>query len=123
MQMPSPSYVYQFNHIDSFGATLFTKFGLAQCANRSCHEAEIPFVFGNTGPAELNVTFTPAEMSISHRLQSSFTAFAHGRGADWAPFSQAQRTGLVINITADSAHLGDAASVCADIWDLAGYVH
>ena len=43
------TYVYQNNHFDSFAPTLFTKFGIPQCATdgRVCHMAEIPFVFGN----------------------------------------------------------------------------
>ena len=124
LALPQPAYVYQYNHLDSFGPALFSKFGLKQCAHKVCHEAELPFVFGNRGPPSLNVTFTPAEVAISQRFQTSFTDFAHGRGAGWAPFSEASnRTALLINTTADAKPLDAAGDVCKQIWDLAGYVH
>lgn len=119
----SPSFVYQFNHIDSFGVTLWGKFGLTQCEHRACHMTEIPFVFNNKGPTDLNVTFTPAERAISQRMLGAFTNHAKGIAAGWTPYTAANRLGLLINETAVDGPLGVAASVCTEIWDHVGYVH
>ena len=133
-KLPGRNFVYQFDHLDSFGPTLFGKFGLPQCERRACHMAEIPFVFGNKGPDSFNVTFTPSELNISRRLMDSFTAFAKTGAPDssWPVFnasssssssSSSSRSGLVINETAVVGPLGIAASVCTDIWDKTGYLH
>ena len=128
LKMPQ-AYVYQWNHHDSFGPTVWAKFGLAQCAHLACHETEIPLVFGNMGPAELNISFTPAERELSKVFMQSFTDLAKGRaptgssGAVWPLYDATNRSGLAINETAVPGSLGVAASVCADIWDKAGYLH
>ena len=88
--------------------------------------AEIPLVFGTTGLASLNATFTTAEQILSDRFMRSFAAFARNGGVDdpsWVAFEATQRVGLVINETAVAGPLGDAAAVCVDIWDHTGYVH
>jgi len=124
LALPSPSFVYQYNHIDSFGPELFGRFGLAQCASRACHEAEIPLVFGNMGPASFNISLTPDEAAISATLQAAVTAVAKGGApVGWPPFTSAARRGLVINQTAAAVPLGEAANVCTAIWDRSGYVH
>jgi hypothetical protein len=85
--------------------------------------AEVPLVFGNTGPASLNASLSPVERSLSHTFMAAFTNFSRGGDAGWVPFSAPARVGLVINTTAVAMPLGDAAAVCVDIWDKAGYVH
>ena len=66
-----PSYVYRYDHIDSFGKGLFDKLGLPQCETRACHMAEVPLVFGNTA---LNFTFSPREHSIISAVQTSIAS-------------------------------------------------
>ena len=128
LALPRPSYVYQYNHVDSFGPTIFNKFGLPQCAvhQRVCHMAEIPLVFNNSGPASLNASLTPAEHALSATIIDAFTSFVKGGSPEgstgWAPFTTPQRAGLLINQTAKAAPLGEAATVCTKIWDKTGYL-
>jgi len=123
LALPAPSYVYQYNHIDSFGPGLWRRFGLKACEQRACHMAEIPLVFGNTGPATFNVSFSSEEQAISSQLMGAFSAVAQGKGPGWMPFRAMNRSGLLINHTATPGPLGVASSVCGDIWDAAGYLH
>eukprot|EP00966_Prymnesium_polylepis_P274530 6343018-Prymnesium_polylepis.3 len=127
LALPSPSYVYAFNHIDSFGPAIFGKFGLARCAHRACHMAEIPLVFGNKGPANLNATFSAEEQALSHLSMTSFSAFARDGRAEWAAFNATHRIGLVMNESTVQKSLGD---VCVDIFAVmagseqkTGYLH
>jgi len=121
----APSYVYQNNHVPSFGKTIFTQFGLPQCVGRVCHMSEVPLVFGiSPAAAHFNVSFSPAEQAISKRYMAAFTALAHGADVGWAPFNASDRRGLVVgNVSALEASLGDAGAVCGAIWDGAGYLH
>ena len=121
--LPDPTFVYQFNHLDSFGPSLFGKFNLAQCEHRACHMAEIPFIFGNTGPASFNVSFTPAEEALRARLMGAFTNFAKAGDAGWVAFNASARGGLRINQTAVEGPLGAAGQVCPEVWDKTGYYH
>jgi len=147
---PQPSYVYAYDHIDSFGKEIFTRFRLPQCAQRACHMAEIPLVFGNRGPPSLNATFSAAEEALSTLLQAAFTAFARGDplppvptvaspatgnplgafpepssraslGTSWVPFDNTtRRIGLAVNTSALVTPLA-SADVCRSIWDRTGY--
>ena len=125
LALPHPSYVYQYNHADSFGREIFSRFGLPQCAidGRVCHMAEIPLVFNNTGPADLNATLSRAELGLSAQIMRAFTTFAKGGSPGWQPFEAGQRMGLVINQTFAAGSLGEASKVCVDIWDHTGYLH
>ena len=121
----APSYVYQNNHVPSFGRSIFTQFGLPQCVGKACHMSEVPLVFGLSPAAtRFNVSFSQAEQAMSKRYMAAFTALAHGHDVGWAPFNASDRRGLVVgNASAEEASLGDAGAVCADIWDGAGYLH
>lgn len=125
LKLPGPSFVYQYNHPDSFSKEIFTRFNLPQCAidNRVCHMAEIPLVFNNTGPASLNASLSKQELLLSRQIMQAFTGFAKGGGAGWAPFNASHRVGMVINQTFAAGSLGAASSVCVDIWDHTGYLH
>jgi carboxylesterase type B len=126
LSLPQPQYVYQYNHFDSFAPNIFTKFGLPQCAidGRVCHMAEVPLVFNNSGPAELNATLSPSELSLSKTIIDAFTSFAKGgvpaAALGWRTFAAPNRSGLLINQTAVP---GPMPSVCADLWDKTGYLH
>ena len=122
---PAPSYVYQNNHVPSFGKTIFPRFGLPQCVGRACHMSEVPLVFGiSQQAAQLNVSFTAAEQAMSHRYMEAFTALAHSSDVGWARFNASDRRGLVFgNASVKEASLGDAGAVCSSIWDGAGYLH
>ena len=119
--LPPPSYIYQFNRVASYAAKLFGAFGHPKCETHACHMEELPLTFNNTGPAALNVTLDSVELAMSRQLIGAITAFAHGRSPGWAPFSNSNRTGLVLNASAEVRPLGPAAEVCVRIWDKTGY--
>jgi para-nitrobenzyl esterase len=66
------TFVYRFQHVVSF-ASLFPRYGLPTvCETRSCHAAEVPFVFGNTA----NYSFARSELPLSDSMIAYWTAFA-----------------------------------------------
>ena len=64
----APSYLYSFDHVSSFN--LWSDIG--QCSQRSCHGAELPFVFGTAGG---KMAFTPAERRLSDAMMAAWGAF------------------------------------------------
>ena len=129
LALPAPSYVYAYNHFDSFAPSLFAKFGLPECAidGRVCHMAELPLFWNQSGPASLNCSLSPTEQQMSSTLIGAITSFAKGGDPQvpgWAPYTNSSRAGLIVtNTTAAPAPLGAAADVCVDIWDQTGYLH
>lgn len=64
----APTYLYSFDHVSSFN--LWSDIG--QCSQRSCHGAELPFVFGTAGG---KMAFTPAERRLSDAMMAAWGAF------------------------------------------------
>jgi carboxylesterase type B len=75
----SPTFVYHFDHVASFGANLWKPSGNysgdTECIDAVCHSAELPFVFGDD-PSSINATFTKDEAHFITSLQKYWTAFA-----------------------------------------------
>ena len=118
----SPTYMYHFDHIISFGA----KFWLPTspvCVDTVCHAEELPFVF-DPDLSIINATFTPSEATLAKSMQTFWTNFAKSDrpGSDgamsWPAFNgseQALRFGAVN--TMDAARYAQKCS----FWDKLGY--
>jgi carboxylesterase type B len=121
----TPVWLYRHEHIVSF-PDVFSRFGLpAECATRTCHAAELPFIFNNT---VLNYTFTAAEQDMANSAVHYWTSFAlsHDPNSDgtqsvkWPPFDRASRGALVLS-TPVSTEFADASGALCGFWDSLGY--
>eukprot|EP00505_MAST-04D_sp_SCG-Rhode-Island_P000389 Stramenopile-MAST_4_protein_389 len=103
----SPAYQYRYNHMASFAANLWPKYGLPFCVGEVCHGAELPFVFHNTG---INTTwsFTDGEDHMSRTIVGWWTNFFHtgnpNNGSsvglpNWPRLLNTSRINVVINDT------------------------
>lgn len=109
------TFVYRFQHLVSFAA-LFPTYGLpVVCETRTCHAAEVPFVFGNTA----NYSFAASEIPLSEQMIAYWTAFARTGdvnsreqtgvsrgGADrstmhWPPFNRTARLNMRLAVATD----------------------
>lgn len=118
---------YRYDHVFSDG-WLFPKFGMPkECANVTCHAAELPFVFHNeVHTAQLNVSFTPAEKLLSQSFVDYWTSFAHsgdpnsgGTQMFWPKYDPTNRQTLLID---EQMTVASTAPLC-EFWDKIGYNH
>ena len=127
------AWVARFNHVASF-SYIFAKFGLPDiCVAEVCHASELPFVFHaqNTTGVSQNITFTPAELSMSANMVQYWVNFAatgnpnipaaqdkHARHlpAQWPSWNN-QHLDLMINST---HYLPESTPQCP-LWDTIGY--
>jgi len=127
------AWVARYNHVASF-SYIFAKFGLPDvCVTEVCHASELPFVFHarNTTGASQNITFTPAELSMSANMVQYWVNFAitgnpntpaaNDKNARQLPVQwpswNSQHTDLMINST---HYLPESTPQCP-LWDLIGY--
>lgn len=96
----APTYVYEFEHLSSFGL-----YQDAPCRELACHSEDVPFVFGTAAGEK---PFTPAERELSDFIQSFWGAFAYdpyalgafdlGAGMTWPDYSVPERQVLSISL-------------------------
>eukprot|EP00460_Paracercomonas_marina_P001511 EW706299.1.p1 GENE.EW706299.1~~EW706299.1.p1 ORF type:complete len:183 (+),score=60.97 EW706299.1:82-549(+) len=129
-------WTYRYDHVFSDG-WLFPKFGMpSQCANLTCHAAELPFVFHNeVHNAQLNVSFTPAERALSQSFVGYWSAFAHTGDPNnspngnangnpngqvfWPKYDPTNRQVLLMD---ELMTVASTAQIC-EFWDAVGYDH
>eukprot|EP00937_MAST-01D_sp_MAST-1D-sp2_P000965 g965.t1 len=120
----SPTFVYHFDHIISFGA----KFWLPTspiCVDTVCHAEELPFVFA-PDLTVINASFTPAEAALAHSMGRYWTnvAKAGAPGSDgaisWPTMDGAERALRFTTDPANSIDTARYADKCA-FWDSLGY--
>lgn len=127
-QAKAPVWAYQFTHSPSFNVWP----DVALCApatNAVCHAAELPFVFANADPAEMQAepprnALHPDEQRLSREMIDYWAQFAKHQdpNADghpkWAQFTAASPTHLVLDLKAVSK--ADLDANCS-FWDEIGY--
>ena len=69
-----PTYVYNFDHLISFGASFWLPTNPV-CVEAVCHGEELPFVF-QPDVSIINVSFTSEELLLSDLMQTHWAAFA-----------------------------------------------
>lgn len=69
-----PTYVYNFDHLISFGASFWLPTNPV-CVEAVCHGEELPFVF-QPDVSIINVSFTSEEVVLSDLMQTHWAAFA-----------------------------------------------
>lgn len=120
LQLPE-AFVYAYDHLASFGPSVWPKLHLGQCAHKVCHEAELPMVFGNT---LINETWSDVELAISANMQRAWASFATSGdpGEGWAPFESSQREKMIIKDDLVLKTTVDG-SPCVALFDKTGYFH
>lgn len=131
-QAQSGTYAYQFIQISGKACNPWTSLNLlgANCANSSCHGAEVPYVFdtpsgvGDSG----SCTFTQAQQSLSNLMGGYWTSFARQQvpaGAPSWPSFKPSNTYMVLNGNSSATVIdpwtsGPSNANCS-FWDGIGY--
>ncbi len=116
------------NNLFAYGFEVIPSFNLessvSDCASKSCHGAELPFVFNsatNTGH-----TFTTTEQSIADMMGAYWANFATTNPTSssslqtWPAFSNSSSV-FLFNTTSSGPTQNVSYSVCTDFWDTIGY--
>lgn len=106
------TFVYRFQHLVSFAA-LFPTYGLPTvCETRTCHAAEVPFVFGNTA----NYSFAASEIPLSDTMIAYWTNFARTGNVNVAGSTNADATTMYWPAFNRSARLNMRLAVATDLY-------
>jgi len=127
-QAKAPVWAYQFTHPPSFSVWPDVKL-CAPAKETMCHAAELPFVFANAEPAQIQAKpqrheLQPDEKQLSRLVMSYWAQFAkrehpNGDGSPkWQRFTKAAPTRFILNTTTSSKT--DLKSNCT-FWDEIGY--
>ena len=90
----APTYLYRFD----YATPLLKALGIG-----ASHATELPYVWGNLDALRLDPSYgfggRARALALSRRMQYRWTSFAHGAGpgADWRPYTVADRATLVID--------------------------
>ena len=116
------TYTYRFTHQVSFSAN-FSTYGLPEeCTeNRTCHEMELPFVFGNF----LTLKHTVQETAMAKSLGALWSSFIAGKSPTdpsglaptWPQFERQGRKSMVLG---DNQRVESLSDLCG-FWDSVGY--
>lgn len=121
----APTYVYEFEHLSSFGL-----YEAAPCSEQSCHSEDVPFVFGTAAGEK---PFTPEERELSDFIQRFWGAFARdpyaldsfdlGGGMTWPSYWAPQRQVLSISLepSVREANLS-GCDVAAEVGQIRGII-